>query len=153
MQLRLLAAKSAHSSRHEVALPQEELSARRLLSSSSCSPIDCTEQDLPIWTAGAGRWSSPAELPGMFHGHPFKLPDWRSRAVAANGLQLNGGSNERTRTICWSVAPIKNPLDHLRGFANWSEKSYATRVTLPAWKPFGPLSRSNSTVSPSFSER
>jgi hypothetical protein len=47
----------------------------------------------------------------------------------------------------------KNPLDHLRGLANWLEKFYAARTTLPAWKPLGPLSRSNSTVSPSFSER
>ena len=32
-------------------------------------------------------------------------------------------------------------------------ESYTARTTLPAWKPLGPLSRSNSTVSPSFSER
>ena len=48
---------------------------------------------------------------------------------------------------------IKNPPHTLRGFANWLEKFYAARTTLPAWKPLGPLSRSNSTVSPSFSER
>ena len=47
----------------------------------------------------------------------------------------------------------KKPSRQTRGFANWLEKIYAARTTLPAWKPLGPLSRSNSTVSPSFSER
>ena len=62
------------------------------------------------------------------------------------------GSQER-RTACSLFGAGKNPLDNPRGFANWLEKIYAARTTLPAWKPFGPLSKSNSTVSPSFSER
>jgi hypothetical protein len=48
----------------------------------------------------------------------------------------------------------KNPLDRSERVCELvGEIFYAARTTLPAWKPFGPLSRSNSTVSPSFNER
>ena len=58
----------------------------------------------------------------------------------------------------WEIASrlpaIKNPPRQREGLrTGWRIRYAAARTTFPAWKPFGPFSRSNSTVSPSFSER
>jgi hypothetical protein len=72
-----------------------------------------------------------------------------SKLAYLEGVAEFGSKKRRHKTL----DQTKNPLDTSERVCELVGEIYAARTTLPAWKPFGPFSRSNSTVSPSFSER
>src|SRR6266446_2803352 len=73
--------------------------------------------------------------------HPVNIQKWSKNRQHSEAL--------RSRFL----AQIKNPLHKTERVCELVGEIYAARTTLPAWKPFGPFSRSNSPVSPSFIER